>query len=251
MSRLDGNDGVSWSASLKSLDVSLEWTDRLSDIVDSSRIGPMRKRGRPPKFDRPSRLVAMTLPEDVIAALRTRDRDLAQAVVAVIGEAEGDGREGRLVRKATATLVQIAPRRFLIAVNPSALKHLPGCELVPIGSGMAFLALGPGRGLADLVLAVMDRLEEPGVEAQERDALLEIRASLRGWMRDKKLAHEIRSIVVVRRALPSALFPPWNWQEPMSSLRTWVESCASQIVHWLPEFARDPAHSAVLCSLPL
>ena len=32
----------------------------------------MRKRRRPPKFNRPSRLVAMTLPEDVIGALRAR-----------------------------------------------------------------------------------------------------------------------------------------------------------------------------------
>ena len=121
----------------------------------------MRKRGRPAKFDGPSRLVGMTLPEDVIAALRARNRDLARAVVELVGESVE--RAGQRAASETVTLVPVAPRRFLITIDASAVRHLPGCELVPFGSDAAFLSLESGRGLADLTLAVEDRLEEPRI----------------------------------------------------------------------------------------
>src|SRR4051794_33832986 len=38
------------------------------------------RRGRPRKFTRPSRRVALTLPEDVIASLQAVDPDLSRAV---------------------------------------------------------------------------------------------------------------------------------------------------------------------------
>jgi len=41
----------------------------------------------------------MTLPEDVIEALRARDRDLAQAVVEIVGESNGNGRKHAAARK--------------------------------------------------------------------------------------------------------------------------------------------------------
>ena len=159
----------------------------------------MRKRGRPPKFNRPSRLVAMTLPEDVIKALRARHVDLARAVVALMDEANGHATPRRLGRRGPAELAEIAPRRFLITVDVNAVRVLPGCELVPITPTTAFLALQPGCGLADLALAVTDRLEEPGLDEQERGALTQIRLALRAWMRDKKLTYETRSIVVMRQ----------------------------------------------------
>ena len=40
-----------------------------------------RKRGRPPKFGRPGQVVALTLPEEVVAGLRRIDPDVAWAVV--------------------------------------------------------------------------------------------------------------------------------------------------------------------------
>ena len=129
----------------------------------------MRKRGRPPKFNRPSRLVAMTLPEDVIKALRARHVDLARAVVALLDEAKGHATPRRLGRRGPAELAEIAPRRYLITVDVNAVRVLPGCELVPITPTTAFLALQPGCGLADLALAVTDRLEEKGLDEQERE----------------------------------------------------------------------------------
>src|SRR6185436_14943131 len=40
-----------------------------------------RRRGRPKKFNRPSRAVTLTLPDDVLAALHAIDSDLSRAVV--------------------------------------------------------------------------------------------------------------------------------------------------------------------------
>jgi hypothetical protein len=160
----------------------------------------------------------MTLPEDVIEALRARDRDLAQAVVAVVSESNRNGRKRPARRKDTHALLKIAPRRFLITVDRTIIKHLPGCELVPIGLDAAFVALEPGRGLADLALAVVDRLEEPGVDSHERDALLKLRAALRVYVRDK-VAHETRSIIMVlRRIIASTVLVLWNCQEPIHAL---------------------------------
>ena len=160
-----------------------------------------RKRGRPRKFNQPSRLVAITLPEDVIDALRSRDPDLARAIVAVVGETNSNGRVHRDTEPhQDAELIKIAPRRFLITVNRRVVKHLPGCDLVPFGTDFAFLALRTGSGLSDLALAVIDRLEEPGLGSREREALRKLRTALRHYGWDKKLTCETRTIIVLRQA---------------------------------------------------
>ncbi len=51
-----------------------------------------RKRGRPPKFGRPSEVVALTLPEEVVSGLRRLHPDLAWAVVTLV--------EDKLARRA-------------------------------------------------------------------------------------------------------------------------------------------------------
>ena len=157
----------------------------------------MRKRGRPAKFDRPSRLVAMTLPEEVIATLRSRNRDLAKAVVELVDESVD--RVGQQAVSETVSLVPVAPRRFLITIDASTVRHLPGCDLVPLGADVAFLALESGRGLSDLTLAVEDRLNEPRIDERERTALVRIHTALHGWRRDPNFSDEARSIVVLKR----------------------------------------------------
>jgi hypothetical protein len=151
----------------------------------------------------------MTLPEDVIAVLRTRHVDLAKAVVELVDE--WIHKAGQQAASPTVSLVPVAPRRFLITVDASAIRHLPGCELVPFGSDTAFLALEPGRGLADLTLAVEDRLEERSIDERERGALARIRAALSEWRRDPNFSDQARSIVVLERkalAGDSARYPP-------------------------------------------
>ncbi|HEY7568611.1 MAG TPA: hypothetical protein VH762_13630 [Gemmatimonadaceae bacterium] len=139
----------------------------------------------------------MTLPEDVIAILRARHLDLAKAVVDLVYESIQ--KSAPQSPSQTVSLVPVAPRRFLITVDATTVTHLPGCELVPFGSDTALLALESGRGLADLALAVEDRLEEPRIDERERNALASFRTALREWRRDPSLSDEARSIVVLER----------------------------------------------------
>ena len=164
----------------------------------------------------------MTLPDDVVAALRARDRDVAKAVVAIVDEAEGRAGKRPATARPVVDLVQVAPRRFLITINPRAITRLPGCELVPFSTDAAFLALAPGRGLADLALTVVDRLQEPRIDRREREALLKLRAAFREWMRDPNLTYEARAIVVIQRTLTGALVLPWSVPNGIISHLSWI-----------------------------
>jgi hypothetical protein len=159
------------------------------------------KRGRPPKFGRPSHVVALTLPDEVVRGLHRVHPDLAWAVVTLYEKLPNS------VPSASATtdpprdveLARIAERRSLIVVNRAALKSLPGVSIVPLSGDRAFLALEPGRGVPDLELAVVDRLEDPSLDARERKALVELRTQLRSWRQDRALRFHMRGIIVVER----------------------------------------------------
>lgn len=156
------------------------------------------KRGRPSKFNRPSRVVALTLPHDVIGGLRKVDMDLARAIVSLF-EKDGKADNGRVARHRDVELVGIPDRQFLIVVNSSVLKRLPGINVIPLNGDRAFLALEPGHGVSDLELAILDRLEEGAIEWREYDALVRFRAELRRWRRDSRLTFEQRAIIVAKR----------------------------------------------------
>jgi hypothetical protein len=153
------------------------------------------RRGRPPKFGRPAQLVTLTLPEDVVTWLSTIDHDLGWAVVK-LHERTIKGRRARPAQ--VADLVQLPGQRSLILVQPEPFKNLAGVSIIPLADGRGFLALEPGRGVSDLELAVIDRLEVPTLEAGERDALTHMRALLRQWRQDG-VRFESRSIIVAHR----------------------------------------------------
>jgi hypothetical protein len=162
------------------------------------------KRGRPQKFGRPGRLVAMTLPEDVVTWLQARNPDPAWAIVSLFErQHERRARPPETLRD-DVELVRIGPRRALIVVEQAAFGALPGVSAIAMGSGRAFLALESGKGMADLELAVVDRLEVPGLPETEQRALVRLRQHLRAWRRDKALTFTARSIIVVERAQRSA-----------------------------------------------
>jgi hypothetical protein len=160
-----------------------------------------RRRGRPLKFGRPAQLVTLTLPSDVLAWLRSLHPDPAWAIVKLFERASsrrGDPRERPL-----ADLVQLPGRRALILVRPEVFRGMPAIALVPLQDGRAFLALESGRGVADLEIAVLDRLEDPKAPALERERLAEVRALLKRWRREG-LRFETRSIIVAERAPSTA-----------------------------------------------
>jgi hypothetical protein len=157
------------------------------------------KRGRPPKFGRPARLLAVTLPEDVVEWLQEINQDPAWAIVSLY-EHQHRRAPARETAHPDVQLVEIGPRRALIVVPQSAFVALPGVSVVPLGAGRAFLALEPGKGIAELELAVVDRLEEADLDTTEERILTSLRRHLREWRQDKTLTFSARSIIVVERA---------------------------------------------------
>jgi hypothetical protein len=156
------------------------------------------KRGRPPKFGRPSELVALTLPTQVIRGLRKLHPDLAWAIVA---QFEKRGPMGNGNPQAESELVSIGSRHsFLIVINRALFKQLPGVNIIPLTADRAFLALEPGCGVGDLETSVQDRLENSAVAASERRALLHFRRQLRTWRQNRVFRFHTRTIIVVERS---------------------------------------------------
>lgn len=153
------------------------------------------KRGRPLKFGRVTQLVSLTLPNDVVKWLASVDDDLAWAIVKLHERATKTASARRFE---VAGLVQIPGDRALILVRPEYFDKLRGVSLIPLADGRAFLALEPSKGVADLELAVLARLDAPTLSSGERDALLHLRGLLRKWSQEGT-RFESRSIIVAKR----------------------------------------------------
>ncbi|HET6958143.1 MAG TPA: hypothetical protein VFI56_16220, partial [Vicinamibacterales bacterium] len=98
-----------------------------------------------------------------------------------------------------AELIAVGGGRSLIVIRRDIFQDLPGVNLIPLDGERAFLALQPGRGMADLELAVMDRLVMAPVGGAERRALKRLQKLLRQWRQDRDLTCETRAIIVIQR----------------------------------------------------
>lgn len=156
-----------------------------------STSAPPVRRGRPPKFGRPARLITVTLPEDTLEALRSIHPDPAWAIVRLCERARP--RERKPIEH--AELIQLPNRRALIVVNAGAMQQLPGVAIIPLSDGRGFLALDAGKGVADLELAVIDRLDSVGVPRTERATLQVLRDRLKQW-RQEGIQFETRTIII-------------------------------------------------------
>jgi hypothetical protein len=156
------------------------------------------RRGRPPKYGRPGKVVALTLPREIVQTLHQMNSDLGWAIVSLV---EKHRRRRTAERPAThdAELVDVGDSNSLIVVNAARFHALPGVQMVPLSATQAFLALEPGRGMADLELAVLDRVEHLPPDDDERRALEALRDQLQRWRRDRKLGFHNRSIILVER----------------------------------------------------
>ena len=165
-------------------------------------VSPAR-RGRPSKFGRPSQVVALTLPDDVVRGLRKIDPDVGWAIVTLFEKSPARGAPAAGAQP-DVELVTIADRRSLIVVNRAVINHLRGVNIVPLHGDRAFLALDAGRGMTDLELAVIDSLDDPAIESRERKALRTLRSQLRAWRHDRTLRFHSRAIIVVEQTSPSS-----------------------------------------------
>jgi hypothetical protein len=170
--------------------------------TSSSRAGSSsaNRRGRPPKYGRPSRVVAVTLPHEIIETLRQLHSDLGWAIVALVEKTRLTGAPPPQLDD--AQLVEIGDGQRLIVVRSAVFHALPGVEILPLSSTQAFLALEPGRGMADLELAVIDRLERGNMGERERQALMRFRDQLRRWRRDTHLHFHPRTIITATKRPP-------------------------------------------------
>ena len=158
-----------------------------------------RRRGRPSKFGRPGRVVALTLPEDAIRELRRLHHDIGWAIVKLLEAAKPVSASAAREEQPDVELVDVGERRALIVINLEVFRMLPGVNIIPFNGNRAFLALDAGRGMSDLELAVIDRLGEPAIESRERRALMTLRGQLTNWRRDRLLQLHTRAIIVIER----------------------------------------------------
>ncbi len=147
-----------------------------------------------------------------MARLRELGPDLGWAVVKLCERLSKQERRNGSNRP-VADLVQLPSKRALILVQPDVFKNIPGVAVITLADGRGFLALEPGRGLADLEIAVLDRLDSPDLPDRERDGLLTVRGLLRKWRQDGIRFHA-RAIIVAERS-PEGFIP-----EPLVELRT-------------------------------
>jgi hypothetical protein len=154
-------------------------------------------RGRPLKYGRPARVVALTLPQDTIDALRQIDGDIGRAIVMLVNAFAAPASEAD---RPIVDYEKVGPRRSLIVVDRDVVKGVPGCDLIPISEERAFLALKDGRRLQDLELAILDRLADHTVNGRQREGLEALRRTLMECRRAPGVEVESRSIFVVEKS---------------------------------------------------
>ncbi len=161
------------------------------------------RRGRPHKFGRPAHVVTLTLPEDVLEALRSVHRDPGWAIVQLVEPMLGNGvrSERSALPKPAAELVRLSGRRSLIVVQPEVFAGLPGVSTIKLADGGAFLAFDHDAGPAELELALMDRLDKESTKGTRRAQLTQARNIVRAWRQNAGLVFRTKSIIVVEGAV--------------------------------------------------
>lgn len=158
-----------------------------------------KQRGRPLKFGRPAQLLALTLPHDVVQALRRIHPDPAWAIVSLYERLAPRERRPRRAPRPAAELAQLSPRNALIVVDPQVIQSVPGVSVVPVAAGRAFLAFDEGRGLADIEVALLDRLRDRKIAAAVRKDLGALHRQIRDWRGSGRFQFSTRSIILVER----------------------------------------------------
>ena len=134
-----------------------------------------RRRGRPLKFGRPARSVSITLPDDVLATLRARNRDIGRAIVSLLTTAASTA------PRAPAVVLHQTGHRAVIVVRPvGALRRLAGVDLVSLGDpARALIAFTGGMTVSAFELQVQDLLDGPRLPPEEAEVIVQLAALLR------------------------------------------------------------------------
>ena len=157
------------------------------------------RRGRPPKFTRPSRTITVTLPEDVLKSLAELDPDMGRAIVRLT-MATSNGSRSRGVEVATFG------SRAVIVVSPvKALKAIDGVELIPLADGRALISIDDGMSEEQFELAVRDLLDRGPLGEADHSILQQLLRVLQEHRHSDTLT--VRRIIVLRAGGGAALLP--------------------------------------------
>jgi len=149
------------------------------------------RRGRPRKFARPARAITLTLPEDIIATLKTIDTDVSRAIVRTVEP---------LVPAGSRPAAELTPfgDRSVIVVTPSReLVERTGVELLPMMDGRALLAFDDQLSVAQFELRLRDALADAALEHPERATFESLVQILRDTRNGNGGGLHERSIIVL------------------------------------------------------
>lgn len=157
------------------------------------------RRGRPRKFLGRSSAVTLTLPDEVIAALRSIDTDLSRAVVRLA--------QPELVKRPHPPAeLAVFGRKAVIVVNPThTLEERTGVSLVPLPDGRALISFDQPLTIAKLELMLRDALEDRRLTSADQrifEAIAEILGTAR---RSDDIVLQQRNIIVLEGVRPSVL----------------------------------------------
>ena len=121
--------------------------------------------------------MTVTLPESVLKTLEQIDEDRGQAIVKLAQGAVGKGKAS----KPLVEIVQMASNVGLLIVGPSAaLRSIPFLHLVEVAPARFLLALEPGNDFRTLELAIHDVLEDvPEDHLAERELIAKLLEAIR------------------------------------------------------------------------
>src|SRR4051812_17404740 len=154
-------------------------------------LGP--RRGRPRKFERPSRAVTLTLPEDVIEALAAVDPDIGRAVVRLAQPLLAERR-----RRRPPAALETFGRRAVIVVNPTrTLEQRTGVVLIPLTDGRALISFDEPISIAALELRIQDAIDDPQLSKEDAEIFRGVGRLLREARRAADVAVEPHHIIVL------------------------------------------------------
>ncbi len=147
-------------------------------------------------------MVALTLPEAVIAALRAIDEDVGRAVVRLVHPQLAEAPHP------PAELSAFGDRAVILVPHNATLQDRTGVELVPLPDGRALISFDPRLSVQEIELRVCDAVDDPGLPAGDRAMFEALAQILRDARRSGQVDLRERSIIVLHRKRARSVRPP-------------------------------------------
>lgn len=159
-----------------------------------------RPRGRPRKFDAPSRAVTLTLPEWAITALSDLHDDLSRAIVQLVQEQRARRATSQARTIPDAELITFGGEAVIVVRPVRALETCAGIQLLPLPGGQALMTLEAGRTIAEFELALRDALESARLTPGDRNVIAAVLGILKDARHSRDIAVQPKNIVVLKSA---------------------------------------------------